>query len=59
MKEESQIEDMRGALQGERERAERRSTENVCELIETSVADPELDAEPQPARGFLSRLLGR
>ena len=64
MKEESQIDEMRAALRGDRERAEQsrqRSTENVLGLIE-SRAD-ELDAEPQPQpearRGLLDRLLGR
>ena len=54
MKEESQIEDMRAALRGDRERAEEareRSTENVRALIETS--------EPERSRGFLGRLLGQ
>lgn len=60
MKEESQIEDMRAALRGDRERAEQareRSTENVRALIETPVRDAE--AEPQtPPRRF-GRLFGR
>jgi hypothetical protein len=62
VKEESQIEDMRAALRGDRERAEQarqRSSENVLALIDTpSPERPEPDAEP-PRRSFLSRLLGR
>ena len=61
MKEESQIEEMRAALRGDRERAEearRRSTENVLTLMQD--ADPERrEADPEPPRGFLARLLGR
>ena len=60
MKEESQIEDMRAALQGDRERAEQarqRSTENVRALIETAVGDSE--PEPEPAPSLLGRLFGR
>lgn len=62
MKEESQIDDMRAALRGDRERAEqarRRSTENVLELLDRPAAQPEPAPEPTPHRGFLSRLLGR
>jgi ribose 5-phosphate isomerase RpiB len=64
VREESQIEDMRAAVRGDRERAERarqRSTENVLGLIER----PELEetaeprAEPEPRRGLLGRLFGR
>ena len=60
MKEESQIDDMRAALRGDRERSERarqRSTENVRALIEVPVGDPE--PNPEPSRGLLGRLLGR
>jgi hypothetical protein len=64
VKEESQIHDMRAALQGDRERAEQarqRSVENVRALYETP--PPEAQAEPQPdarpQKSFLSRLLGR
>lgn len=62
MKEESQIDEMRAALQGDRERAEQarqRSTENVKALIDSP--RPEVTSEPsvEPQRGFLSRLLGR
>jgi hypothetical protein len=64
VKEESQIDEMRAALRGDRERAEQsrqRSTENVLGLIEPRpdevVAEPE--PEPEPHRGLLSRLLGR
>ena len=59
MKEESQIHDMRAALQGDRERAEQarqRSVENVRALYETP---QEPEPEPEPRRSFLSRLLGR
>ena len=59
MKEESQIHDMRAALQGDRERAEQarqRSVENVRALYETP--QPELEPEPEPRRSFLSRLFG-
>ena len=60
MKEESQIEDMRAALRGDRERAERarqRSTENVLPLLQT----PDVEHEPQPPERprLLGRLLGR
>ena len=60
MKEESQIHDMRAALQGDRERAEQarqRSVENVRALYETP--QEERAPEPEPRRPFLSRLLGR
>ena len=60
MKEESQIEDMRAAIQGDRERAEQarqRSTENVRALIEVPVSEPE--PEPEPAPGLFGRLFGR
>jgi len=60
VKEESQIEDMRAAIRGDRERAEQakqRSSENVRALIEPAVSDP--DAEPERSRDFLVRLLGR
>ena len=60
MKEESQIEEMRAALRGDRERAEQarlRSTENV---LETALRPPEpAPDEPEPRRGLLSRLFSR
>jgi hypothetical protein len=63
VKEESQIDDMRAALRGDRERAEQarqRSTDNVLGLIEPLgedlVAEP---PQPEPRRGLLGRLLGR
>lgn len=62
MKEESQIDEMRAALRGDRERAEQsrqRSTENVLGLIETPVVEGAAELEPTPRRGLLSRLLGR
>ena len=60
MKEESQIEDMRAALRGDRERAEQarqRSTENVLPLLQA----PAEEREPQPSERprLLGRLLGR
>ena len=58
MKEESQIEDMRAALRGDRERAEEareRSTENVRALIEKRTGVP----EPEPASSRLGRLFRR
>lgn len=60
MKEESQIEHMRAAIRGDRERAEQarqRSTENVRALIEPPVRDPE--PEPEPASRLFGRLFGR
>ena len=62
MKEESQIDEMRAALRGDRERAEQsrqRSTESVLGLIEPR--DDHVTPEPQPEhrRGLLGRLLGR
>ena len=61
MKEESQIEHMRAAIQGDRERAEQarqRSTENVRALIEPAVRDTERELEP-PAQSLFGRLFGR
>jgi hypothetical protein len=57
--EESQIDEMRAALRGDRERAEarRQSTENVLELVEP--ARPEPEPEPPPRRSLIDRLLGR
>lgn len=63
MKEESHLEDMRAAIRGDRERAERarrRSTENVLASIDAR--EPERAPEPppeEPKRGFLSRVFGR
>jgi hypothetical protein len=62
VKEESQINDMRAAIQGDRERAEQarqRSTENVRALIETAVGDPEPEPEPEQGPGLLARFFGR
>ena len=59
MKEESQIDEMRAALQGERERAEQarqRSSENVRALLEADVPKvaPAAPAAPsEPSRGGL------
>jgi hypothetical protein len=60
VKEESQIEDMRAALRGERERAEQarqRTAENVLDMVPRPA--PAEVAEPEPRRGLLSRLLKR
>jgi hypothetical protein len=59
VKEESQIEDMRAALRGDRERAEarRQSTENVRALVEPHAPEPA--PEPPQQRSLLDRLLGR
>lgn len=62
MKEESQLEEMRAALRGDRERAEdarRRSTENVRALIETPEHTPPEQPLPPVRRGLVARLLGR
>ena len=66
MKEVSQIDEMRAAVRGDRERAEQarqRSTENVRALLPEPEPEHEPTAEPEPAaeppRGFLRRLLGR
>lgn len=62
MKEESQIEHMRAALRGDKERAEQarqRSTENVRALVETPVGDAVREPERERFRGFLGRLLSR
>ena len=65
MKEESQIDEMRAALQGERERAEQarqRSSENVRALLESDVpqAAPEPPEPPaEPPRGGLRGLFKR
>jgi hypothetical protein len=60
VKEESQIEDMRAALRGDRERAEQarqRSTENVLPLVQSHEREPEPPAHERPR--LLGRLLGR
>jgi hypothetical protein len=64
--EQSQIDDMRAAVRGDRERAEQarqRSQENVRALLTEQDAEPVSEPEPEPApelrRSFLSRLLGR
>jgi hypothetical protein len=63
VKEESQIHDMRAALQGDRERAEQarqRSTENVLALYASEPEEPEEAAPEAPVRrSLLGRLLGR
>lgn len=60
MKEESQIEDMRAAIRGDRERAEQareRSSENVRALIESPAED--VASEPEQSSSLLGRLFGR
>lgn len=59
MKDESQIEDMREALRGDRERAEarRQSMEDVRSLLQP--AAPVSAPAPQPRRSLIDRLLGR
>ena len=62
MKEQSQIDEMRAALRGDRERAEQarqRSLENVLGLIETPPPRIVSEEQPEPRQGFLSRLFGR
>jgi hypothetical protein len=62
VKEESQIEDMRAAIRGDRERAEqarRRSTENVRALVEQPAVKPEPDPDPHFEPSLLSRLFRR
>ena len=62
MKEESQIDEMRAALRGDRERAEQsrqRSTENVLGLVEPRVEDIAAEQQPEHPRSLLDRLLGR
>lgn len=64
MKEESQIEDMRAAVRGDRERAEQarqRSSENVRALVDTAPRQTPTEAAEAPVRrpGLLARLLGR
>jgi len=57
---ESQLEEMRAALRGDRERAEQarqRSLENVRALIEPSAAEPPPPPQPPPSR--LRRLFRR
>lgn len=53
MKEESQLEEMRAAVRGDRERAEQarqRSHEDVRTLIDPPVAPPEQEPDPAPKR---------
>jgi hypothetical protein len=60
VKEESQIEEMRAALRGERERAEQarqRTAENVLELAPRPASAAAV--APEPRRRLLSRLFGR
>jgi hypothetical protein len=61
VKEESQIDEMRAALRGDRERAEQsrqRSTENVLGLVDAR-DEPAADQPAEPQRSLLSRLFGR
>jgi hypothetical protein len=60
VKEESQIEEMRAALRGERERAEQarqRTAENGLDVAPRPARA--VAVERQPPRGLLSRLFGR
>jgi hypothetical protein len=60
--EESQIDEMRAALRGERERAEQarqRSTENVRALLDAPPPEAEPEARSERQGGLLSRLFGR
>jgi hypothetical protein len=62
VKEESQIDEMRAAVRGDRERAEQsrqRSTETVLGLIEPRADQAATEQQPEPRRRLLSRLLGR
>jgi hypothetical protein len=64
VKEVSQIDEMRAAVRGDRERAEQarqRSTENVRAQLPEPEHEPTAEPEPaaEPPRGFLRRLLGR
>ena len=62
MKEESQIDEMRAAVRGDRERAEQsrqRSSENVLSLIEPHADEDVAEQQPEPRPGLLSRLFGR
>lgn len=60
MNEESQIDEMRAALRGDRERAEyarQRSTDVLGLVARTEVERPPV--EQPPRRGLVRRLLGR
>jgi hypothetical protein len=62
VKEESQIEDMRAAVKGDRERAEarRRSTENVLAAVGPATPSGRAtEPEQHRRRSLLHRLLGR
>jgi hypothetical protein len=62
VKDESQIEDMRAAIRGDRERAEQarqRSTENVRALVEPTVREPAPEPQPERAPSLFARLFGR
>ena len=62
MKEESQIDEMRATLRGDRERAEQsrqRSTENILGLTEPRVEDVAPEQQVEHRRGLLGRLFGR
>ena len=63
MHEHSQIDDMRAAIRGDRERAEQarqRSAEHVRALLPEAVPEPEPESEPapEPRPGLLRRLFG-
>ncbi len=62
MKEESQIDEMRAALQGERERADQarqRSSENVRALLEADAPDAATSPPQEPPRSGLRGLFRR
>ena len=62
MKEESQIDEMRAAVRGDRERAEQarqRTSENVLGLLEPQADEVASTRQPEPQRSLISRLLGR
>ena len=62
MKEESQIDEMRAAVRGDRERAEQarqRTSENVLGLLEPHAEEVAPAHQPEPERSLLSRLFGR
>jgi hypothetical protein len=61
VKEQSHLEAMRAAVQGDRERAERarqRSFENVRPLVEPAVVEKQPAAPEPPRRSGLRRFLG-
>ena len=62
MREESQIDEMRAAVRGDRERAEQarqRTSENVLGLIEPQADEDASEEQPALRRSLLDRLFGR